>query len=128
MKTVIYDGECGFCSASIRFIWKRDVARKFTFAQLQSPVGKQLLAENGVHEIRMDTVYLVTEEGVFAKSDAAFRVLAELPRWRWTASLLRCIPKPIRNFGYDFIARHRQKISNQNACELPPIEVRKRFL
>ncbi|MFV0416517.1 MAG: thiol-disulfide oxidoreductase DCC family protein [Chthoniobacterales bacterium] len=128
MRTLIYDGECGFCSASIRFIWKRDATGKFTFAQLQSPVGKELLAKHGVHDIRMDTVYLVTDEGVFSKSDAAIHVLAALPRWHWITLLMRCFPRVIRNRVYDFVARHRKQILNQQACELPPAEVRERFL
>ncbi len=128
MKVILYDGECGFCAASIRFVWKRDRAGLFHFAAIQSPKGRSLLREHGVEQPRLDTFYLLDGERLHERSEAGLRVCRELPRFRIVASLGLLVPRFIRDRVYNVIARNRHRIETGDQCEIPPEEVRKRFI
>ena len=45
MPILLFDGHCNFCNAWVRFIVRRDTAKKILFAPLQSPVGRKMLEE-----------------------------------------------------------------------------------
>lgn len=125
---ILFDGECNFCDQSVQFIIKRDPHAYFKFASLQSKIGQQLCKE---HEIHSDINSLVLIEGnqSYVKSTAVLRICRNL-KGAWKAlALLQVLPSPIRNFGYDIFAKNRYKwFGTKNTCELPPPEIRKRFL
>jgi predicted DCC family thiol-disulfide oxidoreductase YuxK len=58
--------------------------------------------------------------------------LPAVPRpklWRFTALVLRLVPRPVRDFGYNIVARCRYRIFGRyDACPLPSPETRARFL
>jgi len=62
------------------------------------------------------------------KSDGALTVLSHLPAWRW-AGLLLWIPRPLRDAGYDLVARNRYRIFGKyDACFVPDAAFRDRVL
>ena len=129
MKVVLYDGECGFCSQSIAFIWKHDGAGNIQFANIQSAAGRNLLRQHGVENPPMDTFYFLDGNSIFIESEGTLRVLRELDGvWKHLAILL-IIPPGLRNAIYRFIAKHRHRITwRRDACIVPPPEVAGRFL
>lgn len=128
MKVILYDGECGFCAASIRFVWKRDRAAQFHFASIQSEAGARILREHGVDHPKLDTFYFLDDDTLFERSGAALRACGHLPRYRFPARLGLLVPRPLRDWCYDLVARNRHRILRKDQCELPPPEVRARFL
>lgn len=128
MKVILYDGECGFCAASVRFVWKRDVDGLFSFAALQSEAGRRLLRERGIPQPRLDTFYYLEDDRLFERSEAALRVCRQLPRLGLAARFGLLVPRGLRDWAYDCIARNRHRILAGKACEIPPPEVRARFL
>ena len=131
---VLYDGVCGFCNGVVRFLLKRDRHARMWFASLQSPPATKILARHGQTPTTQDTMYLVTALGTPAeklawKSAAALTLFAALPfPWRLLA-LLRILPRPIRDLGYDAIARVRYRLFGKyDTCPLPRPEWRPRFL
>jgi predicted DCC family thiol-disulfide oxidoreductase YuxK len=49
--------------------------------------------------------------------------------WRLLAGVFSLVPRPIRDWGYDFIARHRHKLTRGGpACLIPTPEQRARFV
>ncbi len=128
MMVILYDGECGFCAASIRFVWKRDREGLFHFASIQSEQGRELLAQHGIHDPTLDTMYLLDGKEVFERSGAGLRICRRLPRYRVLSTLGLLVPRFLRDWVYDLVARNRQRITSGESCEPPPEEVRKRFL
>ena len=128
MRVILYDGECGFCAASIRFVWRRDRHACFHFAAIQSGPGRELLREHGVADPQLDTVILLDGELLYRRSEAVLRVCCELPRYRLVSRLALLIPRSWRDWIYDRIAERRHRLDRGEKCELPPPEVRKRFL
>ena len=71
---VLFDGICHLCTTSVQFIITRDPNGYFTFASLQSEVGRTLLEKHGLHPDALDMFVLIEGSRCFTRSDAAFRV------------------------------------------------------
>ena len=132
---LLYDGVCGLCNRLVQFILRRDRARVFRFASLQSPLAARLLARHGADAQDLDTVYVALnsdapEESLLARSGAVLFVLTQLGgSWRALALVLKLLPPSFRDFGYNIIARRRYRIfGRSDTCILPPPENRDRFL
>lgn len=125
---LLYDGECGFCSRSVLFVFRRDPRARIRFASLQSDVGKALLAEHGIPDDR-STMVLIDEKGAHVRSTGALRV-ARLLRWPWSwGYALVVIPRPLRDACYRFVAAHRHRLGPAvEACARPSPELRARML
>lgn len=128
-KIILFDGECNFCNQSVQFIIKRDTSGHFSFAHLQSDIGLKLIEQ---YNIPQDThsLLLIHNGKWSSKSSAAFYICRYLNGfWKLFHPLL-IIPKPIRDFFYNIIAKNRYKLSSRNktSCLLPTPEMKKRFL
>ena len=124
---VLYDGDCGFCNRSVAFVMKNDQTEKVRFAAIQSDFTHKLFEEKGWPKPDLSTFYLVLEGELYQKSTAALKVASF---FKFPARLLVAIwiiPKFIRDAGYDFIAKRRQRLS-KNYCFVPSAEQRSRFL
>ena len=132
---LLYDGLCGFCDRAIQFIVKRDRNRTLQFAALQgefaAEVFRQLPYLRGV-----DSLIFVqhnaqgTMQSVRVRSDAVIAIAGYLGGlWRMGGQLLRLVPQPIRDWGYNTFARHRFRMfGRMDACRIPSEEERARFL
>lgn len=129
---LLYDGVCGLCSRLVQFVLKRDASGHFRFASLQSDFASRILRQHGFDPDDLDTVYLVEEPGEYltARSDAVISVLRKLGGfWRAAAVLLRALPKWMRDWGYNVIARNRYRIfGKHDSCFLPDKKFQDRFV
>jgi predicted DCC family thiol-disulfide oxidoreductase YuxK len=126
---ILFDGTCEFCNWSAHFIIKRDAGGYFKFAAIQSEAGRKLLARKGLSSEEVATILLIEGCEYFTKSDAAIRVASRLPGlWR-VLKALAIIPRPIRNWCYDVVARNRYWWSGKKKrCIVPSREHLSRFL
>jgi predicted DCC family thiol-disulfide oxidoreductase YuxK len=125
---ILYDGVCVFCSRWIRFIAKRDTAKRFRFTAIQSPYGTCLAQAFGIDPNDPDTNAVIHGGMAYFKSDAALTVLSSLPDWRWTRALF-AVPKPLRNAVYNLVAKNRYRIFGKyDECFLPDADMRARVL
>jgi predicted DCC family thiol-disulfide oxidoreductase YuxK len=131
---VLYDGVCGLCNRAVQFLLKRDRHDRLRFAPLQSEFATQLLQRHGLDNRDLDTVYVVLKQGdageaLLAKGDA-FLVFAREIGGIWNiARLGRIVPRPIRNWLYDFVARHRYQVFGKyEACMLPDPQYKHKFI
>jgi len=136
---VVYDGQCGFCNHSIRWLLRRDGNDRLRFAPSTDPAVAELLASHGVRQFGQDpareTMLVFRNIGtpveeLLVRSNAILACLRVLPQpWRILGSMLRLIPRPLREAGYRFIARERYRIwGRYAACPVPTIEERQHFL
>lgn len=115
---VLFDGDCAFCNGWVNWIRKRDREHRFQYASLGSAEGSALRARHQVPG-HIDSVVLVSDGRAFVKSNAAWRILALLPGYRAAAWALRLLPRPLRDLGYDLMARYRHRLGMKDSCELP---------
>jgi len=131
---VLYDGVCGLCNRAVQFLLKRDRHDRFRFAPLQSDFAANLLQRHGIDHTKLDTVYAVINHGagdekLLAKGDA-FLLFARVLGGIWNVARLgRAIPRPVRNWLYDFVAARRYRIFGKaESCMLPDPASRHKFL
>lgn len=125
---ILYDGVCVFCSRWVRFVVKRDVARRFRFTAIQSAYGKRMAQAFGINPDDPDTNAVIHGGVVYFKSDAALTVLSNLPGWQWVTALF-AIPKPLRDVVYSHVARNRYRIFGKyDECFVPDANMRARVL
>ena len=132
-RLVLYDGVCGFCDAGVRWLLAQDDRGRFRFAPLQGATAAALRERHPEIGDSLDSIAYVDasdgSERVHLRSEAVFRILAELdPPWRWLA-MLRCIPRPLTDLGYRIFARLRYRVFGRlEACRAPTPAERRRFL
>jgi predicted DCC family thiol-disulfide oxidoreductase YuxK len=125
---VAFDGDCLLCSRSIRFLAEHDPQRRLRFVKLQSPRGQNMEERAGTGTL--NTALVEADGVVLSRSDAVLRVMRELGGgWRILSALGRCIPRPLRDWAYDFIAARRHKwFGKGDACAMPSDALRERLL
>ena len=135
---ILYDGLCGFCNGTVRWLIKRDRRDRFRFAPQQSALAERVLTDQGVDREEMldaNSVYLVlnlgsVRERLLVRSDAtieALRLLGGL--WGFAGRLLKLIPRFIRDYVYRLIARNRLRLAGRyEVCPLPNPAERMKFV
>ncbi|MDZ4681117.1 MAG: thiol-disulfide oxidoreductase DCC family protein [Saprospiraceae bacterium] len=126
---LLFDGVCNLCNASVQFILKRDSKGLFRFASLQSPTGQALLRFAGLPTGEISTVVLFENGKPYLRSDAGLRIARQLPGlWPVLYGLI-VIPRPLRNWVYNWIARNRYRwFGKQESCLMPAPEWKARFI
>ncbi|NUK29481.1 thiol-disulfide oxidoreductase DCC family protein [Parageobacillus sp. VR-IP] len=128
MNTIIlFDGVCSLCSASVQFIIARDPHAVFRFASLQSEVGEALRQKFGVPEV--DSLVLLEDDRYYTKSSAALRICRRLTGAWKLFYIFWIVPKPLRDYVYGFVAKHRYEwFGKRDHCLMPTPDIRARFL
>jgi predicted DCC family thiol-disulfide oxidoreductase YuxK len=117
---VIFDGECGLCARSVRFIESQLGPDPMRLVASASPDGAALLRAHGFPQDGPGSIVVVEHGQAFTKSAALLRIARRLrPPWRWLG-LLRVIPRPLRDAAYGLLALHRRRFFAAPACKLPP--------
>jgi len=131
-EVVYYDGDCGLCHGAVRFLLAEDRGGKgFRYAALQSEHFAEHVSEAERAGLA-DSVILRTADGrLLQRSDAAVHVLLALGGlWRVIGGALWLVPRPLRDFVYDGVARVRKRLfrAPEGLCPLIPPELGARFL
>ncbi len=116
---ILFDGICNLCNGLVSFISKRDKGGKFIFLPLSSSRGQEELKANGLLNIGLDSIVYIDFGISYTRSTAALRILKGLG-WPWKIFYaFIIIPKPIRDFIYDLIAKSRYRIfGTKHSCEI----------
>ena len=126
---ILFDGVCNFCNRTINIILKYDKHVYFQFAPSQSNAAMGIMQEFGLEENAIASVILIDQEKVYTKTDAVIQIAKHLSGWPKLFRLLKYIPKSIRDFGYDLIAKNRYALFGKKAsCMIPDASIRHRFL
>ena len=127
---ILFDGVCNLCHWAVRFVIKRDPKGVFRFAAQQSDAGKELLTMAGDEASRIEAGVILIERGVLYRRSTASLRIARRMRFPWPIMYsLIIVPRPLRDWGYDFIARHRYRwFGKQETCIVPSGELQSRFL
>ncbi len=125
---VFFDGVCGFCNVWVDFLMKRDHHRRLLFAPLQGETARQRLTDADVENLH--SLVFWTPDGCYRKTAAVVRIGWTLGGvWSVLGSFLWLIPRPLRDIGYNVIARNRYRLfGKKETCRLPTPDERARFL
>ena len=96
---VLYDSNCSFCCLCIQFIKEKSTV--FEFLPLQKT---------------NDSIEVQLTEKVLYSSDAVLFIVKSLPYPYKFLTVLRIIPKSVRDMVYKWIAKKRYCLDSNNSC------------
>ena len=131
---MLYDGVCGLCSRVVQFLLKHDRRAVFTFASLQSAVGRAMVERFGGNPDELSSFqvlsnYRANQAQMFSRSSAVLFVAGQLG-WPWKmAVLVRVLPTASLDHVYNVVARNRFRVFGRyEQCLTPHPDFRGRFL
>ena len=131
---VLYDGVCGLCSRVVQFLLEHDRRAVFSYAPLQGPAGRSMVARWGGDPDELTSFYVCADyrtpaARVFTRSDAALFVTRQLG-WPWKVlAVARVVPKVLRDAVYNLVARIRYRVFGRyDQCLVPRPEHQSRFV
>lgn len=123
----VFDGVCVLCSTGVAWLMRHGKADLFRFASVQSNTGHALYKHYGVV---IDDTYLLIDKGVmYSKSGGYLHMLDTLGGWWVALKVLYLIPRVVRDWAYDIVARNRyQWFGKTGYCTLIPENFKKTLL
>jgi predicted DCC family thiol-disulfide oxidoreductase YuxK len=125
---LLYDGVCGFCNKTVKFVLKYDRKGTILFSPLQGEYAKHVLQDHP--EVKdIDSLILCESDRVSIRSTGALRVASYLGGVFRFALIGYLVPRFIRDAFYDWFAKHRYDwFGKYDTCHVPSKEQRSRFL
>jgi predicted DCC family thiol-disulfide oxidoreductase YuxK len=124
---VLFDGDCNFCNYWVNYVIQRDKKDVFRFTSLQSEKGKNLLDKFQLKD-DLETVVLIENEKARTKSAAALHIFKGLGGIYKLAMGLIVVPRFIRDWVYEIIAKYRKKLMKNQSCIIPTQSIKNKFL
>ena len=126
---LFYDGDCGFCSRSVRQIARWSRSAPLEFASLQGVLASSHGFGHHAREGGGSMVLLRESDGVsFTESDALFALCGVMGGYWRILRIGQWIPKRLRDAAYRWIARNRYRfLGRADACVLPDPDLAKRL-
>jgi predicted DCC family thiol-disulfide oxidoreductase YuxK len=132
---LLYDGVCGLCQHTVRWMLRHDPEGRLLFAPQQQPFAAEVFARHALDIEQVNSAVLVsgfgtTQEHLAVRSDAILGCLSVLGGgWAVLASVARVIPRALRDAAYRLLARNRIRLFGAvELCALPTAAERSRFL
>lgn len=126
---ILFDGVCRLCNAWSRFVIRFDRKRRLKLASVQSDAGQAILAYFDYPTDEFETMLYIEEGRSYEKTDAFFRILSRMGYPWKLLTILRVVPRALRDWCYDRIALNRYRIFGKyDRCLLPTPDHAARFL
>ncbi|MDX1904619.1 MAG: thiol-disulfide oxidoreductase DCC family protein [Thermonemataceae bacterium] len=125
---VLFDGVCNLCNATVQFLIVRDKKDQLRFASLQSEFGQKVLEKYHLPQKDFDSFVLLVGDKVYLRSSAALKVSAYLGVFWKVFQIFWLLPKPFRDWVYNFVAKNRYKwFGKKDECMLPSPQLKAKF-
>ncbi len=126
---VLYDGNCGLCARSVRWILDHERDHAIVFAPLQGSTAALARARFPRIPSSVDTVVYISEGRAHLRSKALLHAARHLRApWRWGYAV-RWLPGAVLDLAYRLVAAVRYRIwGHADACQLATPAQRARFL
>lgn len=129
-KLILFDGVCNLCNSSIQFIIKNDKKNLFLFSPLQSNIGQEIIKSFNINNAKIDSVLLYSKkDGLSQKSTAALKIAQQLGFPQNLLSVFFIVPRFIRDWIYEYIAKNRYKwFGKRDNCMVPTPDLQSKFI
>ena len=108
------------CTFGARQIHKLDTAADIRLCPIRTERGQALLLANGLDPLDPDSWLFIADGSVWRDSDAMIRVGERCGGWGRVLSLIRLVPRPMRDWLHARIARNRYAVFGRgDICALP---------
>ena len=125
----VMDADCALCSWGARMIHRLDRTGDIRIAPIQSETGAALMRANGLDPIDPDSWLFIADGTVWRDFDAVIRLGDRAGGWGRVCSVLRLVPRPLREWLYARVARNRYAVfGRSDMCALPDPAFRARLM
>ena len=117
--TLVYDGDCGFCTRSVRLVERLPVSARLVPWQEADLVALRTTEERARHEV----LWVAASGRVFGGAAAVAELLRQCRFPWWPLGMLLSAPvlRGLAELGYRVIARNRHRLPGVTpACRLSP--------
>ena len=111
---VLYDGDCNFCNNWVYFIKRKLKKNKISFIPFNSFKGIEIVEKLEIKN--QNSVVYIENEIIFFKSKAVFKICKQLELPYSLIYVFKILPDFLLNYGYDFIAKRRLKLTSKKKC------------
>lgn len=113
--TIFFDQDCGLCQWSVRFLKNKSKKNLIDFLPLNSQKGMEILKKaklkSGKNTMQSGSVIFSKSNEIFLESNAIIHASLFL-NFPWKLLFLtKIIPRPIRDFFYQLVAKNRKQLS-----------------
>ena len=125
---LFFDGVCSLCNGLVDWVIRNETTHSLHFASLQGMTAQALLTPDDREGL--ETLIVWQEGQKLIRSDAVIFVLQKMGGiFAGLALVFKIIPRFVRNWVYDFVARHRyQWFGKRNSCRVPTPAEKDRLL
>jgi len=122
---LLYDGDCGLCWRTVRWMRRHDPQGRLHFAPLQQLLAAEVFARHKLDPQRINSAVLVSnfntpQEQLLLRSDAILGCLGVLGgAWANLAVVTRLVPRALRDVAYKWIVRNRYRLFADGASCTP---------
>lgn len=129
-KIILFDGICNLCNSTVLTVIKYDKKNVFLFATLNSEAGKKITKHLNINTAKVDSIILYEPNITYElKSSAVLTIAKELGGFWLLFQVFWLLPKSIRDYAYDIIAKMRyQWFGKKSQCELPNTSISTKFI
>ncbi len=125
----VMDATCALCSWGARMIHRLDKSGEIRIAPIQSDKGAALMRANDLDALDPDTWLFIENGTVWRDFDAVIRVGERSGGVGRLCSVLRVLPRPLRDWLYARVARNRYAMFGRgDMCALPDPAFRARLI
>lgn len=125
----LMDAECALCCVGARMIDRLDRSGEIRICPVQSVLGGALMNHYGLRVDNPETWLLLEQGQVLGDFEAIIRVGERSGGWGRGLSVLRIVPRALRNRLYAAIARNRYGwFGRGDLCGLPSATLRARLM
>ena len=125
----LFDGVCVLCNGAVRYTLKHEKEPLIRFVSIQSVEGRQLALQHGLDPDDPQSFLFIENGEALPRSDGVIALARHLDGPASLIVLLRFLPKFLRDFAYDRVARNRYRLFGRKLeCPIPDAGIRHRFV
>lgn len=106
---IIFDSKCSFCTKTV-FFFITNKKKALLSIPVQDKDARLKLRTLGENFISLQTIYFISNNRVYKKSQAIFQIVRNLNFPYNTLSVFSILPISLTDFFYDYISKRRHKI------------------
>ena len=127
-QIAVMDGDCALCSWGARTIARLDHKGTFRLCPAQSKTGDALVRHYGLDPTDPETWLFLEAGQAWSGMEAIIRIGERLGGATRLATLLRVLPRGLREWIYRRIAHNRYRFGKADMCATPDEKLRKRLI
>lgn len=124
----LYDGDCVLCSAAVRYTLRWERKPEIRFVAIQSGEGRAIASSHGIDADYPETFLFIENENALPKLEGVIALARHLNGPARLVLAVQPLPRPVRDWLYDRIARNRYRwFGRRESCLIPTPATRARF-